>query len=173
MFPTNRSRRLLLPVRPGFVWFSLVLALCLNFVPVGRFYAVPDFVALVVAFWCVREPHRVSLGTGFLLGAIVDVAHGAVMGQHALAYVLLAHVSNAYSRRLLWFSPGEQALHMMPLFLMTQVLMLVVRLVAGGRFPGWDYFFSCFTTALLWIPIHYLLLMPQMQPIERDENRPL
>lgn len=173
MFPTNRSRRLLLPVRPGFVWFSLIVALGLNFVPVGRFYAVPDFVALVLAFWCVREPHRVGLGTGFLLGAVVDVAHGAVMGQHALAYVLLAFVSNMNSRRLLWFSPGEQALHMMPLFFMTQVLMLVIRLVAGGRFPGWDYFFSCFTTALLWIPVHYVLLMPQMQPIERDENRPL
>jgi rod shape-determining protein MreD len=173
MQPNNRSRRLLLPVRPGFVLVSLLIALCLNFVPVGRFYAVPDFVALVLAFWCVREPHRVSLGTAFLLGGIVDVAHGAVMGQHALAYVLLAFISNANSRRLLWFSPGAQALHMVPLFLMTQVLMLVVRLVAGGRFPGWEYFFSGFATALLWVPVHYLLLIPQMQPFERDENRPL
>lgn len=173
MQPTNHSRRLLLPVRPGFVRISLLVALALNFVPVDRFFAAPDFVALVVAFWSVREPHRVGLGTGFLLGAIVDVVHGAVMGQHALAYVLLAYVANTGSRRLLWFSPVEQALHMMPLFLLCQVLMLVIRMAAGARFPGWDYFFASFTTAMLWIPVHHLLLMPQMQPIERDENRPL
>lgn len=173
MLTTNRSRRLLLPVRYGYVLFTLLVALVLNIMPVGRFYAMPDFVALVLALWCVREPMHVSLGTAFLLGCIIDVAHGSAMGQHALAYVILAHVGNAYSRRLMWFAPGEQALHMMPVFLLLQVLMMVVRLLAGGRFPGWEYFFSSFTTALLWIPVHYLLIWPQLRPIDRDENRPL
>lgn len=170
---TNRSPRLLSPVRPIFVRLTLVLALSLNMMPVGHFTAAPDFVALVLAFWCVREAHLVSLGTGFVLGVVVDVAHSAVMGQHALAYVLLAHAANINARRLLWFSPGEQALHMAPLFLALQVLMLAIRLLAGASFPGWDYFFSSFTTAVLWLPAHYLLLMPQMLPVERDDNRPL
>ncbi|MFA9440855.1 rod shape-determining protein MreD [Uliginosibacterium sp. sgz301328] len=170
---THSSSRILLPVRMSFVVLSLLLALVLHFVPVGRFYAVPDFVALVLAFWCVREPLRVGMGTGFLLGMVVDVAHGSVMGQHAMAYVLLAYAAGESSRRLLWFGPSAQALHMTPLFLMTQVVMLLIRLMAGGRFPGWEYFFSTFTTAALWLPMHYLLLIPQMRPIDRDENRPL
>lgn len=173
MQPTHRSSRILLPVRMGFVTASLLIALVLHFIPVGRFYAVPDFVALVVAFWCVREPHRVGMGTAFVMGVVVDVAHGAVMGQHALAYVLLAYVCGVVSRRILWFGPAEQALHMVPPFFMTQVVMLVLRLMVGGHFPGWEYFFSTFTTAALWLPVHYLLLIPQMRPIDRDENRPL
>jgi rod shape-determining protein MreD len=170
---THRSNRILLPVRMSFVVFTLILALVLHFVPVGRFYAVPDFVALVLALWCVREPTRVNMGTAFLLGIVVDVAHGAVMGQHVLAYVVLAYVASQNSRRLLWFSVSAQALHMVPMFLVTQLIMLIVRLMAGGRFPGWEYFFSTFTTAVLWIPLHYLLLIPQLRPIDRDENRPL
>jgi rod shape-determining protein MreD len=173
MQATNSSSRLLLPVRMGFVALSLIVALGLNFVPVGRFYAVPDFTALVLAFWCVREPHRIGMGTAFILGTLVDVVHGAVMGQHAAAYVLLAWASIINSRRLLWFSPGAQALHMVPLFLMVQMVMLILRLLAGHHFPGWEYFFTCFTTAALWLPTHYLLLLPQMLPIDRDENRPL
>lgn len=169
----HRSSRILLPVRMGFVWFTLAIALVAHFVPYGRFYAVPDFVALVLAFWCMREPHRVGMGTAFVLGLFVDVAHGAVMGQHALAYVLLAFASASMSRRLLWFTPGAQALHMVPLFLMVQVVMLLLRLMAGGRFPGWEYFFSTFTTAALWLPAYYVLMLPQLQPEERDENRPL
>lgn len=173
MQPTHRSSRLLLPVNMGFVLLSFILALGLNFIPVGRFYAVPDFVALVLAFWCVREPHRVGMGVAFLLGVIVDVVHGSVMGQHATAYVLLAWAAGTNARRLLWFSPAMQAMHMVPLFFMLQVVMLVLRLFAGGRFPGWEYFFTCFTTAILWIPVHYLLLLPQMRAIDHDENRPL
>ncbi|KAF7600062.1 MAG: rod shape-determining protein MreD [Candidatus Dactylopiibacterium carminicum] len=173
MQPTHRSSRLLQPVRMGFVVFSLLLALTLSLIPAGHFLAMPDFVALVLAFWCVREPLRVGMATGFVLGLVVDVAHGAVMGQHAAAYVLLAWASLQNSRRLLWFSPGAQALHMLPLFLMVQVVMLLLRLLAGDRFPGWEYFFTCFTTAILWLPAHYLLLLPQLRPEERDENRPL
>ena len=170
---THHSSRILLPVRMSFITISLVVALVLHFVPMGRFYAIPDFVALVLAFWCVREPLRVGMGWAFILGIIVDVAHGAVMGQHALAYVLLAYASVMMSRRLLWFSAGAQALHMVPLFLMAQLVMLLIRLLVGGRFPGWDYFFSTFTTAALWLPVHFLLLIPQMRPIDRDDNRPI
>lgn len=173
MLPNHRSSRVLLPVRMGFVWFSLIAALVLACLPVGRFLAMPDFVALVLAFWCVREPHRVGMGTGFFLGVLVDVVHGAVMGQHAAAYVLLAWAAQTHSRRLLWFSPSTQTLHMVPLFLMVQIVMLLLRLLAGGRFPGWEYFFTCFTTAVLWMPTYYLLLLPQLRPIDRDENRPL
>ena len=169
----HRSSRILLPVRLGFVWLTLALAAVMHFVPVGRFLAVPDFVALVLAFWCIREPLHIGMGTAFLLGVIVDVAHGSAMGQHATAYVLLAYACARVSRRLLWFSPGAQALHMVPVFLMVQVVMLVIRLMAGSRFPGWEYFFATFTTAALWIPAHYVLLWPQMQPAERDENRPI
>ena len=95
----HRSSRIILPVRIGFIWLSLIIALVLHFVPYGRFYAVPDFVALVLAFWCIREPLRVGMGTAFVLGVFVDVAHGAVMGQHAIAYVLLAFACASMSRR--------------------------------------------------------------------------
>jgi rod shape-determining protein MreD len=173
MQATHSSSRLLLPVKMRFVVFTLIVSLILSFVPTGRFYAVPDFVALVLAFWCIREPHRIGMGTGFFLGTLVDVAHGSVMGQHASAYVLLAWAAVVNSRRLLWFSPSAQALHMVPLFLMVQMVMLILRLLAGHHFPGWEYFFSCFTTAALWLPTYYLLLLPQMRPIDHDENRPL
>ena len=173
MQTTNRSRHILLPVRMGWVWATMLIALALDFVPLPGFPGMPDFVALGLAFWCVREPLRVGMGAAFVFGVFVDIGHGSAMGQHALAYVLLTYVAGAMSRRLLWFPPAAQALQMLPLFLMTQIVMLVVRLISGAEFPGWDYFFTGFTTALLWYPIHFVLLLPQMQPIERDENRPL
>lgn len=173
MQPTHRSSRILQPVRPGFILLSLAGAFLLNLVPTGRTPGIPDWVALVLAFWCVREPLRVGLAAAFLLGILSDVASGAVMGQHALAYVLLAHLASRLSRRILWFGLAQQSLHILPLLLLTQAVILLARLLAGGEFPGLWYFASSLIATLLWTPVTYVLLLPQFQPAEKDENRPI
>ena len=173
MQPTNRSSRILLPVKLWFVYLSLFAALGLEYIPTGRTPGLPDWVALVLAFWCVREPLRIGMGVGFVFGLLVDVGLGAAMGQHALAYVVLAYLANTLARRVLWFPSGQQALHVLPLLLLAQLLMMAVRLLAGGEFPGWSYFLSSFSSALLWAPLSFLLLLPQYQPVERDDTRPI
>lgn len=173
MQPTNRSQRILQPLKLWYLYLSLCVAFGMSLIPTGHLPGVPDWMALVLAFWCVREPLRVGLGTGFFFGILIDVGHGAVLGQHALAYVILAYGANALSRRVLWFSPFEQALHILPLILLVQLVMVVLRLIAGAEFPGWWYFTGSFTAALLWVPLHFVLLLPQFRPSERDDNRPI
>lgn len=171
--PTHHSNRLLLPARSWFITTTLLLALFLNLVPLGRLPFVPDWVALVLIFWCIHQPLKVGMGTAFFLGIAMDVGDASVMGQHALAYVLLAFAGCGLSRRILWFPLGQQALHILPLLLATQVVMVVARLVGGAEFPGWGYFLGSFTGALLWFPLTFVLLLPQYQPLEKDENRPI
>lgn len=171
--PNNSSRRILLPVRSWFVYFTLLIAVFLDFLPLGRLPGIPDWVALVLAFWCIREPLRVGMGTAFVLGLMVDIGDASLMGQHALAYVLLAFAAGGLSRRILWFPLVQQALHVLPLLLGVQVVMLTVRMLGGADFPGVLYFLSSLVATALWHPLTYLLLIPQYQPVERDENRPI
>jgi rod shape-determining protein MreD len=171
--PTHSSRRILLPVKQWFILFSLAVGFFLNLIPLGHAIGVPDWVALVLAFWCVREPQRVGMGTAFAAGLVMDVAAGSVMGQHPLAFLLLAFAAGGLSRRILWFPLAKQALHVLPLLLATQLVMVVVRLAGGADFPGWGYFLGSLTGALLWFPITFVLLLPQYQPVEKDENRPI
>ena len=87
--------------------------------------------------------------------------------------MLLAYAANELSRRVLWFTPVEQALHVLPLLFMSQVVMVLVRLMAGAEFPAG----GC-SSAPSWprccgsrcTPV---LLLPQYQPVSRDENRPI
>lgn len=173
MQPTHRSSRILLPVRPWFIVMSLLVALTLTAMPLGRFPGMPDWVALTLAFWCVREPLRVGMLSAFAIGILMDVIDGAVMGQHALAYVLLAYLAGQISRRVLWFGLLQQSLHILPLLLVAQVAQVVTRLMAGAAFPGWWYFAGSLIAAMLWTPLNYLLLLPQFRPVERDDNRPI
>jgi rod shape-determining protein MreD len=171
--PTHASRRILLPAKNWFIWLTLILALLMNLIPFGRFPGIPDWVALTLAFWCVHQPLRIGMAAAFLLGLLMDVADAAVMGQHALAYVVLAFAAGGLSRRILWFPLSQQALHVFPILLGAQMVMLLARLAGGAEFPGLLWFLSSVTATLLWHPATYLLLIPQFMPVEKDSERPI
>lgn len=173
MQPTFSSSRILLPARSWFIIFSLFAALLLNFLPTAHWPGIPDWVALVLCFWSIREPRRVGMGWAFMLGLAMDVADGAVLGQHCLAYLLLSYVAAGQSRRILWFPLSQQALQVLPILFGSQLIQLVMRMLAGGEFPGWGYLIGPLIATVIWVPITFLLLLPQYQPVERDDNRPL
>jgi rod shape-determining protein MreD len=164
---------LLLPANPWFIGLSLLLALAANLLPVGRVPAMPDLLALVLVFWAVHQPRRVGIVVAFVFGVVMDVHQGALLGQHALAYALMAFGAVAMHRRLLWFGLASQMLQVLPLFLLAQLVMLLVGLASGGMFPGWSMWLAPLAQALLWPLATLLLLAPQRRPPDPDQNRPL
>jgi rod shape-determining protein MreD len=173
MIMPRGSDQLLLPLNPLFMWFTLLLALLVNMVPAGRVAWMPDVLALALVFWNVHQPLRVGIGSAFVFGLLMDVHAGAVLGQHALAYALLSYFAITIHRRLLWFSVPAQALQILPLFFGAHAVSLLVRLLAGGMFPGWDIALAPLIEALLWPIASWLLLAPQRRAPDRDEHRPL
>ena len=165
------AQRILLPVRASTILGGLALALLANFLPWKQVALAPDFVALVLVFWCVREPRLVGLGAGWLLGLLVDVGNGVLMGQHALAYSLLAFGAITLSRRVLWFPLWGQALHVAALLLAAQGVSALVRLAAGAEFPGWSVAVGPLVGAALWPVVSLVLLLPQRMPAEVDQTR--
>jgi len=85
MQATYSSSRILQPVRPWFIFASLLVALLVNFLPTSDWPLMPDWIALLLVFWSIREPRHVGMGAGFVLGLAMDVADASLMGQHALA----------------------------------------------------------------------------------------
>lgn len=168
-----QSSRILLPASNHFIVFSFVIAFFLNFLPIAQFSWMPDWVALVLCFWGIRERRRVSTGWAFIFGLLMDVADGAVMGQHALAYVIMNYLCGFFSRRILWFPLASQSIYVLPFLLLAQLIQLLARSLTGGEFPGFGYFVGPVLAAVLWLPVSLLLLLPQHRPVERDENRPI
>ena len=165
------SQRILLPVRASTIVVSFAAALFANFLPWKNVAFVPDFVALVLAFWCIRQPRLVGLGAAWVLGLLTDVGNGVLMGQHGLAYALLAFAAITLSRRVLWFPLWGQALHVAALLLFAQGVSALVRLAAGAEFPGWQIAVGPLVGALLWPLVTQILLLPQRRPVDVDENR--
>jgi rod shape-determining protein MreD len=162
---------ILRPAHGGFVLLTVLVGLAFNMLPWRNVAGVPDILALIIAFWCVREPRKFGMGTAWLLGLFMDAGNGALIGQHAFAYAILAFMAGSLHRRILWFPPWQQALHVLIMLLISQFLMLAVRMMAGGAFPGLLYFAGSFIAAAMWPAATFLMLVPQRRP--NDDSRAL
>ena len=167
------GQQLLLPANPRFIWASLIAALLLDMLPLGRLPWMPDFMAVVLVFWNVHQPLRVGIGLAFMFGLGMDVHQSSLLGQHALSYTALSFFATMIHRRLLWFSVPTQALQVLPLFAASLGVELLIRLIGGGTLPGWSVLFAPLLESMLWPVASILLLAPQRRAPDRDENRPL
>ena len=164
---------LLLPANPLFIWFSLIVAMTLMMLPVGRLPWMPDILAVVLVFWSVHQPLRIGVIAAFLFGLAVDVHQASLLGQHALAYTTLSYFAITIHRRLLWFTVPSQAVQVLPLFAAAHAIELAIRMLAGGAFPGASVLLAPVLEAALWPVVSILLLLPQRRAHDPDENRPL
>ena len=171
------GQQLLLPANPFFIWGSLIVALLVNMVENmgiwGRAAWTPDVLAVVLVFWTVHQPQRISIGGAFVFGLLMDVHQGGLLGQHAMAYTVLSFFAITVHRRLLWFSVPSQAAQVFPLFAAAHAVELAVRMLNGGTFPGWWILLAPVTEAVLWPIASLVLLAPQLRAPNPDANRPL
>jgi rod shape-determining protein MreD len=168
------GRPLLLPANPKFIALSFLLALLLHMLlGLLGWYWLPDVLAIVMVFWTVHQPRRVGLVLAFLLGLALDVHESALLGQNALSYVVLSGLATVAQRRMLWFPLREQALQILPLFVVAAVVEWLTRLVAHDAWPAWSQLLGPLCQAALWPLVGALLLAPQRRAFERDDIRPL
>ena len=164
---------LLLPANPFVIWFTLLVAMMMNMLPVGRIAWMPDVLAVVIVFWSVHQPLRVGVIAAFLFGLAIDVHQASLLGQHALAYTTLSYFAITIHRRLLWFKVPSQAVQVLPLFAAAHGIELAIRMLGGAPFPGSAVLLAPVIEAALWPVVSVLLLLPQRRAPDPDENRPL
>lgn len=88
---------------------------------------------MTLIYWCMALPYRIGIGMGWLVGLLLDVARGALLGQYALALSVVAYLTLQAYRRIRVFPPWRQALTVLVLLLIEQVL---VFWISGDRLPA-------------------------------------
>lgn len=158
-----RPEEILRQVNPWFILLTFLLGLVANLFPVSGIGLVlrPDFLALVILYWCIQEPRYVSVGIAWMLGLVMDVADATVFGQHALAYAMLAYAAEYLRRRVLRFPLWQQAVQVAALLAACALLVLAVRVIGGAPMPRWTYAVPPVVGALLWPALTVVLQWPQ------------
>lgn len=156
------------PSSPVFIFITLLIVWLISLLPWRLWQPAPDLLLLVIAFWCVNEPHRVSMLAAFCLGLIMDVHDGALLGEQALTYLLVAYGALLLRRRLLRFNSIIQAVHMVPVFVLAEAVARLAHAWLAGEWTGWQWLWSALFTAALWPLADVLLHMPQRRLDETE-----
>jgi rod shape-determining protein MreD len=154
---------ILRPARPWFIVVTLGLAFLANLLPLSGIALAlrPDFLALVLLYWCIQEPRYVGVGVAWCVGLLMDVGDATLFGQHALAYAFLAYSAEFFRRRVLRFPLWQQAAQVAALLGVCALIVLLVRSVGGAPLPRWTYVVPPLVGALLWPAVTLLLQWPQ------------
>ncbi|MGZ8256568.1 MAG: rod shape-determining protein MreD [Gallionella sp.] len=150
------------PVGNTFIVLSIFVALLLNGLPWHGLALMlrPDFVAMILLYWCMYKPMRIGIGLAWAVGIFADVADASSFGQHALTYTLLAFGGVVLHRRLQMFDLRQQTSQVLIIFGLTYLTYGLVHWLINGEVI-WGYFLGLISSTVLWMPFSALLQMLQ------------
>jgi rod shape-determining protein MreD len=116
------------------VALSALVALGLTILPLPQLLQPlrPDFLVLVVLYWSIEQPRAGGLTLAFFGGLAIDVIHGVVLGEHALALTLTAAWATNLRLRIRVFSMLTQCLTIFALLFMYQFILFWIDGATGN-----------------------------------------
>lgn len=116
---------------------TFVLALALTAVPLPAAVAPfrPEWVPLILIFWSLLSPQRFGLLTAFWMGLLLDTLSGALLGQHALALVIVVYLTIRFHLRIRVFPVWQLSMTVVLLLAIYEFVLFWVDGVAGRTVP--------------------------------------
>jgi rod shape-determining protein MreD len=145
--------------RIGPVWWMLLLAAVLEIMPLPETLEMlrPPWPAIVVIYWTMMWPNRFGIGAAWITGLVVDILHGAILGQHALALSVLAYITVRFHLQIRFFPLWQLTLTVFALLAVDAFIVFWIDGIAGidtGSYGRWT---QIIVGALIWPPLMALM----------------
>jgi rod shape-determining protein MreD len=137
---------------------SLVLTLALVAVPLPDAVAPlrPDWVAVVLLYWSLMAPRHFSLLTAFWMGIALDTLSGALLGQNALALLVVVYLAEKFHLRLRVFPLSQLAITVFLLLGLYEFILFWIDGMAGRSVPLVERWVPPLTGTLVWVVLYML-----------------
>ena len=137
---------------------SLVLTLALVAVPLPDSVAPlrPDWVAVVLLYWSLMAPRHFSLLTAFWMGIALDTLSGALLGQNALALLVVVYLAEKFHLRLRVFPISQLAITVFLLLGLYEFILFWIDGMAGRTVPLVGRWVPPLTGTLVWVLLYMM-----------------
>ena len=131
---------------------TFVLALALSVVPLPAAVVAfrPDWVPLILIYWALVTPERFGLVTALWMGLAVDTLTSALLGQHALAMLVVVYLSLRFHLRIRVFPIWQMSMTVFAMLAIYEFVLFWVDGVAGRTVPYVERWAPVVMGALLW-----------------------
>jgi rod shape-determining protein MreD len=140
-------------------WFvpalGLLLTVALALVPLPRAISAfrPDWVAVVLLYWSLTAPRRFSLLTAFWMGIVLDTLSGSLLGQHALALLVIVYLAERFHLRIRVFPLSQLGITVLALLGLYEFILFWIDGVAGTTVPLIERWAPPLTGTLVWLAL--------------------
>jgi rod shape-determining protein MreD len=143
----------------GRLFFTVLVALILTVLPLPHWLDVvrPAFLVLTVLFWSVNAPRTGGIALGFFAGLMLDVFQGPVLGEHALALVLVTYLAVREHQRIRSKPAIQQALIVFAALIVYEVVLFMIDGWTGHPVTSPLRWVHALTGALIWPPAAAIL----------------
>nr|VFK52143.1 MAG: rod shape-determining protein MreD [Candidatus Kentron sp. TUN]VFK52190.1 MAG: rod shape-determining protein MreD [Candidatus Kentron sp. TUN]VFK61675.1 MAG: rod shape-determining protein MreD [Candidatus Kentron sp. TUN] len=141
------------------ITISFLIAFLLAELPIPTWTTIwrPSWVAIVLIYWCLAIPERVRVGTGWLVGLIIDILGGSLLGQHAVGLCIVAFIVVKLHQQIRALPVWQQGMGIFVLITLYQLLILWINGIQGHPVSEWAYISSALTSTLIW-PWAFIIL---------------
>ncbi len=136
----------------GRVLVTAVLALILTVVPLPTAvsWLRPDWLLIMVIYWSLVSPRIAGLMFAWLCGLLIDVTTGTVLGEHALAFLLVGFLTHRLQLRMRIFPIWQQASTVLILLMLYQFMLFWIDGITGQAVTTWERWIPAVIGAALW-----------------------
>ena len=141
------------------ILLSFIAAFALSIVPLPGFLQMirPEFVTIVLLYWCIALPARVGVGIAWVTGIIVDVLTDSLLGQHALTLSIVAFLAIKLHQRIRVFPVWQQAITIFVLLLFQATITMWIKGMLDEHANLMDFIIPALTTAIFWPPGYFVM----------------
>ena len=97
---------------------------------------VPDWVTLVLIYWCMAAPQRVGVGVAWLVGLGLDLLTFGLVGSHALTKTVIAFLVGRVALRLRAYPVWQQAAFILILLVVETAILVGIEYLVDGQLGG-------------------------------------
>ncbi len=141
------------PYKNGFVIpFSFLIAFILTLLPMPGWaiWLRPAWILMILIYWTIAAPERVNVGIACIVGIFLDVLEGTLLGEHALALIVVIYLVTRMVSRLRMFPLLQQGFVIFLLVLLYQFILFCIQGFLGALPTSWLFWSCSLTSMLLW-----------------------
>lgn len=140
------------PIRVWPVVGAFILAVALEIAPLPDALQLfrPPLTVMVMIYWAMMWPERVGVTTAFFIGIALDLLHGQLLGQNALALSAVTYLTLRFHLQIRIFPLWQLTMTVLALLMVDAFLQWLTDGIAGIPSTGWARGVQALTGALLW-----------------------
>lgn len=137
-------------------WFvisiTLLIAIILAVLPMPEWtvWLRPAWVLLVLIYWAMVVPTKVSVGVAWTTGLVMDLMCGTLLGEHALGFTVVIYFVSRMHIRLRMYPMLQQGFSVFAFVILYQFIIYCIQGFIGELPSSRLYWTSSVTSMLLW-----------------------